>query len=287
MSHHSGKPALRSGRETGSAKNDVQDQHRRHAFYRRALHVLKDSSIPFLVGGAFGLHAYTGISRDTKDIDVFVQPDDFDRVQKLFASVGFETEVRFPHWLGKAFSGELFVDVIFSSGNGVCAVDSQWFEHASQGEVFSVSVQFCPPEEMIWSKAFIMERERYDGADIAHLILSCGKHMNWTRLIARFGSHWRVLLSHLVLFGFVYPADRNVIPKWVLQELTSRLQDEIKASPPKDRVCQGTLLSWAQYLPKVEGEGYEDARHAPHGTLTAEETAHVTETFKKENEQEH
>jgi hypothetical protein len=24
---------------------------------------------------------------------------------------------------------------------------------------------------MIWSKAFVMERERYDGADVAHVIL--------------------------------------------------------------------------------------------------------------------
>jgi hypothetical protein len=30
---------------------------------------------------------------------------------------------------------------------------------------YDVPVIFCPPEEMIWSKAFVMERERYDGAD--------------------------------------------------------------------------------------------------------------------------
>ncbi len=58
---------------------------------------------------------------------------------------------------------------------------------------------------MIWSKAFIMERERYDGADIAHLILACGRDLDWRRLLGRFGRRWRVLLSHLVLFGFVYP----------------------------------------------------------------------------------
>ena len=27
-----------------------------------------------------------------------------------------------------------------------------------------------PAEEMIWSKAFIQERERFDGADIHHLL---------------------------------------------------------------------------------------------------------------------
>jgi hypothetical protein len=276
----------KSGPSTEIGKIDDPEKEQRHAFYRRALQVLADSSTPFLIGGAFALQAYTGICRDTKDIDVFVHPDDFDRVQHLFASVGFETEVRFPHWLGKAYSGEHFVDVIFSSGNGICAVDDEWFQHAGEGIVFDHPVRLCPPEEMIWSKAFIMERERYDGADIAHLILSCGKEMDWMRLLARFGPHWRVLLSHLVLFGFVYPADRDLIPRPLMQDLLCRMEDELASSPPRDRLCQGTLLSWAQYLPKVEQEGYEDARHPPHGNLTARETAHVTETFKKETEEE-
>jgi nucleotidyltransferase DUF2204 len=284
MNRDSEKPTLTPS--SGVAKLEDPEEERRHAFYRRALQVLTDSGIPFLIGGAFGLHAYTGISRDTKDIDVFVHPDDFDRVQDLFASVGFETEVRFPHWLGKAFSGEHVVDVIFSSGNGLCSVDNLWFEHASEGIVFGSRVRLCPPEEMIWSKGFIMERERYDGADIAHLVLSCGERMDWARLMARFGPHWRVLLSHLVLFGFVYPADRDLVPDWVQQELLCRMQDEMKMTPPKDRICQGTLLSWAQYLPKVEQEGYQDARHAPHGCLTVDETAHVTETLQKEKEKE-
>jgi hypothetical protein len=265
------------------AKPD-EAQQERHAFYRQALGVLSEASVPFLIGGAFALHAYTRISRDTKDLDVFVHPDDFDRVQRLFASVGFQTELRFPHWLGKAFSGEHFVDVIFSSGNGLCAVDDEWFQHAGEGTVCGVSVRLCPPEEMIWSKAFIMERERYDGADIAHVILNCADRMDWSRLVARFGPHWRVLLSHLVLFGFVYPADRALIPSRIMLDLLSRLHDETTSPPPSERVCQGTLLSWAQYLPEVEREDYQDARHPPHGNLTTDDTAHVTETLKKEHD---
>jgi hypothetical protein len=265
------------GCPTGSAEQDG-----RRIFYRRALQTLNDSSIPFLIGGAFALNCYTGVCRDTKDIDVFVHPKDFDRVQELFALAGFETEVRFPHWIGKAYSGEHFVDIIFSSGNGVCAVDELWFKYAPTGTVFDLAVQLCPPEEMIWSKAFIMERERYDGADIAHLVLACGETMDWARLVARFGSHWRVLLSHLVLFGFIYPAERNRVPERVLQHLLSRLREEMRTPPPTNRICQGTLLSWSQYLMKVEQEGYEDARHLPHGSMTAKETANVTETMKKE-----
>ena len=97
----------------------------------------------------------------------------------MLADAGFATELTFPHWLGKAYAGDRFIDLIFSAGNGVAAVDDLWFAHAPPGEVLGVPVRLCPPEEMIWSKAFIMERERYDGADVAHLILACGRELDW------------------------------------------------------------------------------------------------------------
>ena len=166
--------------------------------------------------------------------------------------------------------------MIFSSGNGVAEVDAEWFEHAVDGHVLDLAVRLCPPEEMIWQKAFVMERERYDGADVAHILRAHGQHLAWPRLLQRFDVHWRVLLSHLVLFGFVYPSERSQVPDGVLQELLSRLQEEMSAPPPSDRICQGTLLSRAQYLIDLDQFGYEDARLAPEGNMTRKEIAHWT-----------
>ena len=137
-------------------------------------------------------------------------------------------------------------------------------------------VKFCPPEEMIWSKSFVMERERYDGADIAHLLRACAKRLDWERLFRRFGPYWRVLLSHLVLFGFVYPSERTQIPPKVMDELVRRLQAETHGPPPAERLCQGTLLSRAQYLIDIERGGYHDARLTAQPRMTAEEITHWT-----------
>src|SRR5207253_1960910 len=134
-----------------------------------------------------------------------------------------------------------------------------WFVHAVAGNVLGIPVHFCPPEEMLWSKGYVMERERYDGADIVHLLHAYGAQFDWPRLLGRFGSHWRVLLSHLVLFGFVYPARQSCIPAWVMQDLLHRLQCELHHSPPADQLCQGTLLSRAQYLLDIKSWGYGDA----------------------------
>src|SRR5438270_3674228 len=148
------------------------------ACYCEAMQVLGRAGAPFLVGGAYALYVYTGIERHTKDLDIFVLPDNYRAFLDALEAAGFRTEVTFPHWLAKAYKGDDFVDIIFCSGNGAAPVDEQWFEHAVAGEVLGRPVRLVPVEEMIWQKTFIQERERYDGADIAHLLLARGRDLD-------------------------------------------------------------------------------------------------------------
>ncbi|MDB5796177.1 MAG: putative nucleotidyltransferase [Paucimonas sp.] len=239
-------------------------------FYRTVMELLNEAGIDFMVGGAFAFHCYTGIRRDTKDLDLFIRRDDFDELARALASGGYRTELTYPHWLGKIRDNGDLIDVIFNSGNGVACVDDEWLSHAPEATVLDVPVRICPVEENIWSKAFILERERYDGADIAHLIHARARNIDWVRLLRRFDPHWRVLLSHLVLFGFIYPAERDLVPNWVLQDLVERLQLEMRTPPPPRPVCGGTLLSREQYLVDVQEQGYMDARIEPLGSMSPE-----------------
>lgn len=244
--------------------------------YRDALEMLNRSGVPYLVGGTYAFQYYAGIDRSTKDFDIFVRPRDVRRVLDVLGRCGFKTEIAFHHWLAKASHGEQFIDVIYRSGNGVAEVDDEWFAHATHEGVLGIPVQLVPAEEMIWTKALIMERERYDGADVAHLLRHCAGLLNWDRLVRQFGSHWRVLLSHLVLFGFIYPGERSLVPSSLVKELINRLQAELDVPTRDSKVCQGTLLSRAQYLVDVDEWGYEDARLAPRGVMTDEQIAEWT-----------
>ena len=246
------------------------------------MQLLTDHEIAFLVGGAYALQRYTGIVRHAHDFDIFIRRGDYVRLMELLTEAGCRTELTYPHWLGKAHSGEDFIDVIFSSGNAISGVDDEWFEHAEHGEVLGRSVLLCPAEEVIWSKAFVMERERYDGADVAHLIRAVGDRLDWPRLLRRFDQHWRVLLSHLVMFGFVYPAERKQVPDWVLTELMQRMEADTKAAAPRERVCQGTLVSRMQYRVDIEDWGYHDARVLPGGPMTQAEVDHWTASFDRD-----
>ncbi|HEX8172075.1 MAG TPA: nucleotidyltransferase [Thermoanaerobaculia bacterium] len=239
-------------------------------FYRHALSILREANVPTLVGGAYAYARYTGIERHTKDFDVFIRREDFDRASKAFEKAGYRTELTFPHWIGKAYHGEDFVDLIYSAGNGVAVVDDRWFEHAVKEKVFGVDVELIPAEEMIWSKGLIMERERFDGADVAHVIRSVGDRLDWRHLIDRYGPFWRALYAHVVLFGFIYPSERSTIPSWVVDELSKRMQDETSDGNAKEKVCYGTVISRQQYLKDVSDWGYEDAR-LRHGLMNADE----------------
>jgi len=245
-------------------------------FYRDVLTSLDRANVPALVGGAFAFSHFTGIQRPTKDFDLFVRRQHIELALETLADAGFHTELTFPHWLGKARSDEFLVDLIFGSGNGVAAVDDVWFEHAVQAEAVGVPVWLCPAEELLWSKSFVMERERYDGADVAHIIRSCAETLDWDRVLGRFATHWELLLSYLVLFGFIYPSERHRIPERVMNELTARLQTEISGPPSEDRVCRGTLTSRGQYLLDIGRYGYEDARLVPRGNMTPEDAVYWT-----------
>ncbi len=227
-------------------------------FYRNSMVSLQKAGVPFLVGGAYAFGVYTGISRDTKDFDLFLQQHDVDRALGVLKADGYEGEKTFPHWLAKVKCNDNVIDLIYAAGNGLCQVDQTWFDRACSGELLGIKVELCAPEEILWMKAFIMERERYDGADIAHLIESCAEKIDWPHLVQRFGTDWRVLLSHLILFGYIFPSEQARVPQSVLDSLVNRFTKE--QPDANRRTCRGTLLSRQQYLRDVGERGFHDAR---------------------------
>jgi predicted nucleotidyltransferase len=249
--------------------------------HRRSVVALQDADIPFLIGGAYVVEACAGVSRKTKDFDLYLRPQHVDLALDVLKRAGYKTKKTFPHWLAKAGRGRDHVDLIFRAGNGLCEVDDSWFERAHGHEFLGLSVKLCAPEEMIWMKAYIMERERFDGADIAHILQSCAEKLDWPHLIHRFGPDWRVLLSHLVLFGYIYPGERDKIPAAIMDDLIARLRSE-RRTAGADRICRGTLLSRKQYLMDIQERGFHDARLQQRVHMDAKDIEHWTRAIAKE-----
>jgi hypothetical protein len=242
-------------------------------FYVDAMRHLDAARIPFVVGGGYAMAYYTGIARNTKDLDLFIRPTDRDRALTTLTAAGYRTEFFFPFWISKALCGDAFIDILYNSGNGACPVDDDWFRYAEPAEVLGYSAKLAPPEDQLWSKAFVQDRDRYDGADVAHLMLCRGQRFDWERLLRRFaGGHEAVLLAHCILFRYSYPSERHCVPDWVVERLQSAVQDGVGLDRMNGtRVCRGTFLAQHGYGTPLRTWGFTDGRIQPYGPLTREE----------------
>lgn len=228
------------------------------SFYQEALLALSRLGLPFLLAGTYAVSAYTGISRTTKDLDIFCKAGDYPRILAHFQQLGYVIEVEDERWLGKVYKSEHFFDVIFAAANGTMPVGDLWFKHSRPIKVFGVPVRIIGPTELFWSKAFIQSRHRYDGADIAHVILKQHEEIDWQRLLGYMELHWEVLLMHLLNFRWIYPTERNHVPHWLLEELLDRLARQRELPPPRIRVCRGRMFSRSDYETAIFDWGFAD-----------------------------
>lgn len=168
--------------------------------FREVLALLNDNGVPCVISGAFALREHTGICRDTKDLDVFLPAQEVGHAVEALQKDGFECKVADPVWLAKAHRGDFFVDLITGMSTGTITVDQSWIDRGTQSELFGVPVKVLAPEELIASKLLVTRRERFDGADICHVIYGTHGRLDWQRLIQLSNDHWQVLFWSLVLF---------------------------------------------------------------------------------------
>src|SRR5687768_8105857 len=236
----------------------VEQKKEAHAFYKEAVTLLNESGARYMLGGAFAMFHYTCIYRDTKDLDIFCKYSEFPKILTFLGEQGYKTEITDARWLAKAFHGEYFIDIIFHSPNAVCLIDDSWYERAVKSQLEGVDTLMMPPEELLWCKIYVQNRERYDGADVNHLILKWGKKMDWKHVMMRMDQHWQLLLGQLLNFQFVYPADyHDTIPKWLFDELVDRAQKQYELPVPLEKVCRGPLVDQTQYAIDVKEWNYK------------------------------
>ena len=228
--------------------------------YRRALGALNDAKVPYVVAGAYAIYEHTGIYRQTKDLDLFVEPPHVVAAARALKDAGFVLRLEDLHWLAKAFAGDRFVDLIYGMGNSVAFIDAGWREHSRPGVLAAQPVRIAPAEELIWHRLFINERHRQDMSDVVHLLLCVGDSLDWERLLARVGSHWPLLLAQLQVFSYVYPGYRSNVPAWVMEQLIEQARAQAGRDDEDADVTRGTMISRFSFAIDVREWGFCDPR---------------------------
>lgn len=225
--------------------------------YRGVLLSLRDHHLPYAVSGAFALQQHTGIWRVTKDLDLFLTSETVPQALCLLREKGFRCEICDPVWLAKAHHGDFFVDLITGMSNAVIVVDDSWIVRSTPTVVFGVETRVLAAEELIASKLFVTRRERFDGADIAHIIFGSRGNLDWDRIFYLIGEHWEILLWSLILFRYVYPAQTDYVPAQVWNNLLTRFTAELQ-NHNRHALFRGSLIDEKMFAIDVKEWGFAD-----------------------------
>jgi hypothetical protein len=240
---------------TSSMPADIPEE--QASLFREVLLMLEKKNFPYAVSGAFALRQHTGICRFTKDLDLFMTAPTSRKVLPYLRKHGFECELRDPVWLAKVHKGDFFVDLITGMSNAVIEVEDSWIERASPAMVHGVKTRVLAPEELVASKIFVAKRERFDGADIAHVIYGTYGTFDWDWELQLVGEHWEMLLWSLLFFRYVYPAQTHYVPAAVWSELLQRLRNQI-ARPDSKGKFRGSLVDEKMFAIDVNEWNLED-----------------------------
>jgi hypothetical protein len=230
---------------------------KQQTLFREVLTLLEEKHVPYAVSGAFALQQHTGICRYTKDLDIFLTPENVRVALEHLHSRGFECEVRDPVWLAKAHRDGFFVDLITGMSNAAIVLDDSWVRRARPAVIHGVQTRVLAPEELLSSKLFVTRRERFDGADIAHVIYGTRGKLDWARVLQLAGDHWEILLWALLLFRYVYPAQTHYVPRAIWQDLLRHFSEAISQHDPNAQF-RGSLVDDNMFAIDVKEWGMED-----------------------------
>jgi hypothetical protein len=191
--------------------------------YLRAIRGLRQKRIPFMLGGGFAQAVFTGRLRNTKDVDLYIDPGARDATVEVLSSAGFEdyfqqqSYVR--NWIYRSHQSGVIVDVIWSMANQRAQVDSLWFERAGSVRLRGEKLAVVPVEEFMWCKLYIMQRDHCDWTDLLNVMYTCGRRLDWEHLIWRVGEDLPLLKAMLLVYGWLGAPEAHNLPASVWRRL--------------------------------------------------------------------
>jgi len=201
--------------------------------YRKVIKAARERGFPFALGGAFAVAAYTGMWRNTKDIDLYILPRDRETMQDVLSQQGlsdyYEVLPYQRHWIYRAHQDDLIIDLIWSMPNERAEVDETWLAAGRQFEIQGEVMRALPAEELIWAKLYVMQKDRCDWPDIFNIIQVEADRLDWGRLMVRLDQDTPLLEGLLAVFCWLNPGRALSLPNWLLTRLTLNVEGAISA----------------------------------------------------------
>jgi hypothetical protein len=193
------------------------------AIIRPALESMEARGLPFVMGGGFAFSAYSEHCRSTRDIDLFVRPEDREAFVEALADAGFEDYFDQKgydrSWIYRGHRDGAIIDIIWQMANHRAYVDDKWLIGGRSVCIHGMALKVLPLEELFWAKLYVMQRDRCDWPDLLNLLYSVSHEIDWDRLLDRVGEDCELVGSVAALFRWMCPEKAGNIPDWVYLRL--------------------------------------------------------------------
>lgn len=227
------------------------------AIYERVIDAASRAGLRFLLGGAFSLAAYTGDWRNTKDLDFFILPEERDRMVRILTDLelrDYYDQLPYErHWIYRAVADDTIVDAIWQMANHRAAVDESWFTHAPWLRIRGREVAVLSIEELIWTKIYVIQRDRCDWPDLVNVLHRAGCALDWERLLYRLSEDAPLLAALLTIFRWLCPGHAGEFPGWIWERLGLAPPPENAPSVEPHRACLLDTRNWFGPILAPEG----------------------------------
>src|SRR5689334_1425461 len=193
------------------------------AVYSRVIREIRLAGIRFAFGGAFATAVYTHQLRNTKDFDFYILPADRERMEQALTRAGlhdhFERLSYDRKWIYRASQDDVIVDAIWQMANYRAQVDEQWLARGPEIVIRGEALRAIPIEELIWSKLYVLQRERCDWTDVFKLIDAQTASIDWDHLLDRLADDAPLLAGALEVYSWLAPDRAGRIEQRVWERL--------------------------------------------------------------------
>jgi predicted nucleotidyltransferase len=191
--------------------------------YREVMEEATKRGIKFAIGGGLAFSAYAPRSRNTKDVDLFIQPKDRDAMVEIVTQMGFvdmyDEEPYQQHWIYRAKKDGVIVDLMWQMANERTEFDERWVSAGKEITVRGLTVKVLPVEELIWSKLYVVQRDRCDWSDLLNILYTQAETLDWEIMLDRVGPDAQLLGSLMLAFRWVCPEPARNLPNWIWEKM--------------------------------------------------------------------
>ena len=216
--------------------------------YCRAIEAVRAAGIRFMIGGAFGLACYIGRWRNTKDLDLYVLPSDRDAAVAALTKAGFSDfydQLNYDRrWIYRSEKDGIIVDVIFAMANLRTSVEEDWFEYAISVMLKDEELAPLPPEELLWCKLYVLQRDRCDWPDVMNLLYAVGPQLDWPRLLRRVADDKPLLAGLMSVFRWISPEKAELLPQWVWNNVCEPADEPVDDATLRRRIALLDARPW-------------------------------------------